>query len=336
MSHSGTTLDLFAETPGAGPQAYREAIDGWLAEVGRAGRLQRESSIDVYEHMWSAMAAWAVGNGLGIDALTADDLDTYLETRGGADDLSVRYAWRLLRLVDRVMQHRSRLLGATPNHAAAQALARRPELRFANAHDKDPLPAFLPAAEAKMLVTYLSAVRPGRTPTKQPWQEVRNRAAVALMLGAGVTPGEVRALELDDVTSRGGRGKDVPWKLQVQGNGNAPARETPIAPWAGQLLRYWLDVRSEQQIPGSMLFPSTRSTGKAWGKVAQYNAAKEVLSATGLEDVEGGSFRLRHTFALRQLRKGKKPEEVAKWLGVADPSVMARYHRVIVAPVDVV
>ena len=54
-----------------------------------------------------------------------------------------------------------------------------------------------------------------------------------------------------------------------------------------------------------MLFPSTRSTGKPWGKVAQYNAAKEVLAATGLEDIEGGSFRLRHTFALRQLRKGK-------------------------------
>jgi len=335
MSQSGTTLDLFAEPSGPSLLAYREAIDSWLADVGRAGRLQRESSIDVYEHMWSAMAAWAVGNGLGIDALTADDLDTYLATRGGADDLSDRYAWRLLRLVDRVMQHRASQLGTTPNHSAAQALARRPELRFANAHDKDPLPAFLPAAEAKMLVSYLSAVRPGRTATKQPWQEVRNRAAVGLMLGAGVTPGEVRALELDDVVAAGGRGKDIPWKLQVKGNGNAPARETPVAPWAGQLLRYWLDIRAQQQVPGGMLFPSTRSTGKPWGKVAQYNAARDVLSASGLEDVEGGSFRLRHTFALRQLRKGKKADEVAKWLGVTDPAVMARYQRVIVAPIEV-
>jgi integrase len=143
-------------------------------------------------------------------------------------------------------------------------------------------------------------------------------------------------LELEDVVINGGRGKNIPWKLQVKGNGNAPARETPLAPWAGQLLRYWLDIRSEQQVPGRMLFPSTRSSGKPWGKVAQYNAAKEVLSAAELEDVEGGSFRLRHTFALRQLRKGKKPEEVAKWLGVTDPSVMARYQRVIVAPIDVV
>jgi integrase len=336
MHHSGTTLDLFAETPGASLSPYCEAMASWLAEAGRAGRLQRDSSVDVYDHMWSAMAAWAVGNGVGIDELSANDLDTYLATRGGADELSNRYAWRLLRLVDRVMQHRARVLGAMPNHAAAEALARRPELRFANAHDKDPLPAFLPAAEAKVLVTYLSAVRTGRTPTKQPWQEVRNRAAVALMLGAGITPGEVRALELEDVTSNGGRSKNVPWKLQVKGNGNAAARETPIAPWAGQLLRYWLDIRSEQQIPGNMLFPSTRSTGKPWGKVAQYNAAREVLTATGIEDIEGGSFRLRHTFALRQLRRGKTPLEVARWLGVTDPAVMSRYQRVLTSPIDVV
>ncbi len=237
MSPFGTTLDLFAETPSASLLTYREAMNGWLAEVERAGRLQRASSIDVYEHMWSAMAAWADGNGLGLDVLTADDLDTYLVTRGGADDLSDRYAWRLLRLVDRVMQHRARQLGTTPNHAAAQALARRPELRFANAHDKDPLPAFLPAAEAKILVTYLSAVRAGRTATKQPWQEVRNRAAVGLMLGAGVTPGEVRALELENVVSNGGRGKNIPGSCRSRAMGThrrekPPSRRGPASCFA--------------------------------------------------------------------------------------------------------
>ena len=116
----------------------------------------------------------------------------------------------------------------------------------------------------------------------------------------------------------------------------AEYRETPVAPWAGQLLRYWLDVRAEQGVPGSMVFPATKSTGKPWGKVAQYNAAKEVLQAAGVDDVEGGSFRLRHTFALRQLRRGKAADEVARWLGVSDPAVMARYQRVISSPVDVI
>lgn len=36
-----------------------------------------------------------------------------------------------------------------------------------------------------------------------------------------------------------------------------------------------------------MVVPSTKSTGKPWSKVAQYNAAKEVLPAAGIDDVEG-------------------------------------------------
>ena len=127
---------------------------------------------------------------------------------------------------------------------------------------------------------------------------------------------------MPDVVIDGGTTKSVPWKPRVAGNGNSPARETPVAPWAGQLLRYWLDVRVEHGVPRVMAFPSTKSTGKPWGKVARYNAAKEVLQAAGVDDIEGGSFRLRHTFALRQLRRGKAADEVARWLGVSDPAVI--------------
>ena len=329
-------LDLFAAEDVASPVEYREAFRGWLAESGRAGRVQRESSAEVYEHMWSALTAWAVGNGLRLADIGASDLESYLGSRGGSSELSARYAWRLLRLVDRVLSHHARVHDLPPNTAAGALMAYRPDIRFANSPDTDPLPDFLPASEAKRMVTYLSAVRPGRATAGQPWQEVRNRASVGLMLGAGLTPGEVRALELAAVVVDGGATKGVPWKLRVAGNGNAPARETPVAAWAGQLLRYWLEVRAEQGVPGPMVFPSTKSTGKPWGKVAQYNAAKEVLQVAGIDDVEGGSFRLRHTFALRQLRRGKAPDEVARWLGVSDPAVMSRYQRVISSPVDVI
>ena len=90
--------------------------------------------------------------------------------------------------------------------------------------------------------------------------------------------------------------------------------------------------REALAIPGPMLLPSTRSSGKPWGKVAQYNATAAVLAEAGLADVTGGSFRLRHTFALRQLRRGTAEHEVARWLGVSDPAVMARYRGVLAAP----
>ena len=328
-------LDLFISADEASPAEYDAAFRGWLAQSGQAGRVQRESSAEMYEHMWHALAAWAVGQGLRLADIHAADLGSYLRSRGGSNELSARYAWRLLRLVERVLSYHARLHDLSPNHAATELLASRPDIRFANASDNDPLPDFLPASEAKRLVTYLSAVRPGRAAAATPWQEVRNRASIGLNLGAGLTPGEVRALDCPAVIVEGGATKGVPWKLRVAGNGNSPARETPVASWAGQLLRYWLEVRTEQRIPGQMVFPSTRSTGKPWGKVAQYNVARAVLQAAGIDAFDGGSFRLRHTFALRQLRRGKAPDEVARWLGVSDPAVMARYLRVITAPLEI-
>ena len=107
-------LDLFNEPDRVSPMAYRQALEGWRADVQRRGSLQRESSAEVYEHMWTALAEWAVAHGIAIDALSAEDLDRYLASRGGSDELSARYAWRLLRLVGRVMAHRSRHEGSAP------------------------------------------------------------------------------------------------------------------------------------------------------------------------------------------------------------------------------
>ena len=121
----------------------------------------------------------------------------------------------------------------------------------------------------------------------------------------------------------------LPRRLRVPASASAPAHETPVAAWAAQLLQSWLDLRAALAVPGDWLFPSTRS-GKPWGKVAQYEAARAVLAEAGITNLrEGGSFRLRHTFALRQLKRGHPPQQVAQWLGVSDPAVMARYQRAL-------
>ena len=168
--------------------------------------------------------------------------------------------------------------------------------------------------------------------TKPDWQRWRDRAAVGLQLGAGLTPGDVRALKLGHLVRSGAPA--TPRWLRVPANGSAPAHETPIAPWAARLLQGWLDVRTALLVPGDWLFPATRSGG-AWGKVAQYDATQRVLADAGLDHLrDGGSFRLRHTFALRQLKRGRSTEDVARWLGVVDAVVMGRYQRAMDALVD--
>ena len=337
---------LFDELPVQ--QSMRDAFEAWLSDVSATGSLRQPGSIEVYREMWRGFMGWCLGQSpaVTLDSLDQRDLHAFQAGRFGMKnaDLSLtpRHALRLMRLVDRVLRHHAAQTGKEPNTAASDWLADNPQVRYAEAASADPLPEFLPNAEAKHLIAFLSNARPrpGITADRRnahtafTWQELRNRVAVGLHLGGGLTPADVRALTLKSPVSRGGRVRERPWKIAIPASGNSSARETPIAPWAGELLQHWLEVRAEMKIPGETLFPSTR-TGKPWSKQSHYAASRRLLQEAGIDSNEGGTFRLRHTFALRQLRRGTAPEEVARWLGV-EVAVMDRYKRVLGGPMDVV
>lgn len=341
MAH---TPSLFDE-PAEGVGTFALAFAHWLADQQGSGALRQTGPVEVYQSMWDSFAAWCMGQSprVTLHSLTFSDLQSFQAERFGrsADDraLSPRYALRLMRLIDRVLRHHAARTDSRINTAAQDWIAANPEVRFSEAEHRDPLPEYLTAAGARQLITFLSAARPrpGRDRnalSSMTWQEVRNRAAVALQLGAGLTPGDVRALTLDSPISQAGRLKGQIWKLRVPGNGTSQPRETPIAPWAAELLQYWLEIRREARITGDQLFPSTR-TGKPWLADSQYKNARQVLEDAGMDSREGGSFRLRHTFAMRQLRRGTPAEQVANWMGV-EPGEMKRYDRVIATAVEVI
>lgn len=330
--------DLFEEPSGPTLQAYLSAFESWLADREAFGSIREPSSGAVYSSMWSALSAWCVDRGLPLDALRADHFEAYLLSRGGIDELSARYAWRLLTLADAVMKHRARVTDVSPNNSALDLLMSTPDWRYANAAERTPLPDHLEAHEAKALVSWLLDPATGAASASSPahtWQSLRNRTAVALQLGAGLSPGDIRAATVAGVVCDGGKVAGLPWKILLPRHGNSPARAAPVAPWAGRLLRTWIDTRCSLQISGAVLFPSSRG-GRTWGKVAQYSAAKSVLASAGLQDGEGGSFKLRHTFALRQLRRGTPAEQVAQWMGLSDVAALARHRRVLTAPAVVV
>ena len=324
------------------------AFASWRAQAVASDRLQRGSTLQVYEDMWSAFAAWCVGQDepVSLEALDGPALERFLCSREEkmGDALSPRYTWRLLSLVDRVLAHYALEHDLAKNQAASEYIRRSDSIRRANISERPALD-YLDAEDARRLVTYLSEVRPGAVGRRQlsGWQELRNVTAVALHLGAGVTPGDLRELTLDAPVVAGGRWKDVPWKLKVPGNGNRPARETPVAPWAGQLLKHWLSTRKEAGLPvvshsdgnavkcGPYLLPNR--SGEQWGKMAHYEAVKKVLEATGVDPgaSSGGAFRLRHTFAIRQLRRKKSIADVARWMGIANLGEMDRYRSVLEA-----
>lgn len=343
------TGDLFAEdsAPGAVTE-FQLAFANWLEYAQSVNRLRRDSTASVYEDMWGAFMEWALGQEpvLRLDAITATDLSSFLLSRRGTDAggaLTSRYAFRVLSLIDDVLRFRARAAGQPANEAVGELIRNDKDLRQANQGSRPALD-YLDSDQARRLVVYLTGVRPGAAHRRRlsGWQELRNLTAVALHLGAGLTAGEVRELPLNSPVVAGGRLKNVPWKLHVPGNGNRPARETPVATWAGQLIKQWLEVRSESGLPdaprldrhgqpeGPFLLPGR--SGQQWGKVAHYDAVKAVLEAAGVDDPgsgSGGSFRLRHTFAIRQLKRKKDLADVARWMGIVNPEELDRYRRVL-------
>ena len=208
--------------------------------------------MQVYRDVWGAFTAWCLGQSPVVTLASLDGLDLHAFQAArfgeGSSDLSLspRYALRFMRLIDRVSQHHAFDTGSAPNMAAAQWLSDHPEARYAESSKADPLPEFLSVSEARVLITFLSSARPPPGVSKArrdgqaalSWQDVRNRVAVATQLGAGLTPGDVRGLVLTSPVVRGGRVRERPWKLSVPGDGNSAARETPVAPWAGELLHH--------------------------------------------------------------------------------------------------
>lgn len=330
------------------PTSFDLAFDAWLKNRGRHRALQQASSLAVYRSMWDAFTRWCVERQINLPNLTGAELEAFIEERADPDGISDRHAWRWLMLLDSVLQQRPALAmpsSALPrgrdephaesdpavhhaSRAAAEVFARRPDWRYANASHRDTPPEYLTAPQARHLVGWLlgsgaAASMPGAAAGS--WQSVRNRAALGLHLGAGLTPGDLRVLTVASVVVAGGPVPTLPWRLHVPAHGAVSARDVPLANWAGRLLQQWLKTRQDQQLPGTVLFPGTRK-GRPWSKVSHYGAMGATMQAAGVDNRGGGSYLLRHTFALRQLRRGHDPAEVSRWLGVTDPGVMARYQ----------
>ncbi len=312
-------------------------FDAWASSRNSVNRGLSEPTEAVQRAMWSAFGTWCIRNNINAAKLTAVDLGKYLRSREGsvpASELTPRYAWRLVNLIDRVLNFAVSRQGRAPNRAAGELFESDSELKHANAESMEPLPDYLSDSQDQALVAFLEASVPKDSIPSALWQTIRNRTGVALQRGAGLTPLEIRMLKVSSVfmdldTTQG------PWKVRAPTTGSVQAHDAPVARWARPLLTYWMQLRSDLGIPGDWLLPSTKS-GKPWGKTAQFDSVADVFESAGLSGLKGGSYRLRHTFAVRQLARPECTEEkVAEWMGI-DAKEMSRYRGILMTPVDVV
>lgn len=335
LPHTLDFLDsVSAETQAIAPSAF----DNWLISItGPVGGFSEETQT-VHRAMWSAFETWCVRHRIEPPAVTADEIQRYLRSREGAvpaSELTPRYAWRLVTLINHVVNHQAAVHGRAPNSAAVELMGSNPGLKFANATLKDQLPEVLSDSQDQILVSYLQASSAIELDSDcaialKRWQGVRNKTGVALQLGAGLTPLEIRLLKISSVFAD----TQGPWKVRAPASARVKVHEAPVANWARPILANWLRVRASLGIPGEWLLPSTKS-GKPWGKTAHFDSVASVLDEAGFKGFKGGSYLLRHTFALKQLSKPENTEAgVAAWLGV-DVEEMKRYRGLIATPLDV-
>lgn len=326
-----------------------QLLEEWIAS--RPGRGLRagdgelsETSAQLYRDMWTVFSAHcgqlALHKRQGaqkdpLAQLTKADLQVLLEDpaskgRGTSSDhpWSERYAWRMLHLIDRILAFDAQRRGQPKNHAAHELL-QEPPYRHANASHLDTAPELLTDGEVEQLINYLvsssgvSETASSHRSSIQPrWKPARDAAVVATMLGAGLAPCDVQALQLGGVAIHDGPEPGVPWRLTVPADGLSPQHQAPLASWAGQLIAHWLSTRERMAVPGSYVFPSTLKGG-GLSRMSCHRIAVNVLDAAG---VPGGvPFRLRHTFAVRQLCLGHSEEVVGRWLGLVESKAMRRY-----------
>ncbi len=90
--------------------------------------------------MWTAFGTWCIRNSIDVATLSKNELGKYLRSREGsvpASELTPRYAWRLVNLIDRVLNFTASQQGRAPNRAAAELMESDSDLKHANAESME-------------------------------------------------------------------------------------------------------------------------------------------------------------------------------------------------------
>lgn len=161
---------------------------------------------------------------------------------------------------------------------------------------------------------------------------LRDRAILAVMLGAGLRRSEVAALVWDAVQQRDGR-----WVIvDMTGKGNR-VRTVPLPAWVKVALDQW---RQAAELGGGRVFVSLNKGGRISGPdmtpQAVYDVVREHAAAAG---VRVAAHDLRRTFAKLAHKGGAALEQIQLTLGHASVKTTERYlgveQRLDHAPCDV-
>jgi integrase len=199
--------------------------------------------------------------------------------------------------------HLPQELGCLPLRPSPNCWNNVPDIRYANASRFDELPDALSAHDAALLARHVA--RP--TAPGEPWQDTRNRAAVARCTWGPVSPAEVRALRTKDLPLI------TPAAVHLAGAG-AQRRHIPLPGWAGEFRCINGAICVQLGDPGRSVATLHPIVRQAMGKVSHHEGVKSVLAQAGLDAQRWSAYSLRHSFALHALhRRVPHPRSGSGW-----------------------
>ena len=284
------------------------AFDAWLAMQD-----YRRSSADVYRAQWGAFLTWLRTHQKNLATVDTASIAHFV------GELPIRKTQRMryLRLIERVLDHIRRTELASTN--PARFIAQDGEATWRKARDNEPTGFLTPAERAKLLAYLFSPIGVSGSAY---WKERRDRALVAVFLGAGVKTGEARVLTISCINTSG-------TSLQIPSTHPDFARETHLASFAIALLEAWLVERKRQEIPGELVFPASHA-GRPMHKATMLRAIDAIVESAGLTSsrtARASPQTLRNTYAAELFEHDVAPERVGKWLGFVRPISSNRLHR---------
>lgn len=298
-----------------------------------ADRPLRPSSQRIYQTMFNHFANWLDNEGVKFGDVANEHIAAFLDQP--ADDpegegLTVRLASKIrlvyVRILERIFTH----LKVEPNPASMVVLDKNKSFKLGKEDGK----SFLSSDETVSFMANLPVVRPfdkdlDVDPT---WKKRRNRAMLAMLIGAGLKVSEVIAIEaasIDPVNSDG----SMPLNLKSwESAGTSRPHRAMLRPFAVKEVLAWKKELDHLKIPGKLMFPANlvpkkRKNNRPVNQLDHatvYRIVKEVFVAAGIDVARMGGRTLRNTFAIHELET-QPAELVNEFLGHRQPRSTQRY-----------
>jgi integrase len=286
--------------------AYRiwqetEAVGADRRPFSARSRLQHAAMFDrFHRHIHDRHASVATFDAAHIESFF-NDVESRT-TPGTATRL--RYAKLLNRLCRHLVE-----IGLRASNPASEVSA------FARWPEDEPLPLYLDQAADERLQAWTnpSGLDDSRI--------LRNRAIVALLLGAGISAAELRQARRCNVVVDGARPN-----VYVPKRGPRDQRRVTLPQFALPALQRWKDAQLSAD--DALLFPAPGQSGMV-NDVLLGTVVKDALEGIGFVAPDMSPRVLRNTFARRQLLSGRSNEDTNAMLGLVSQRTVTRLRATI-------